>query len=90
MLSNSRSAQFHETILDIIRNYNGRIVSILTSYEKAPKDYRNVYIRAYQIDRTQLGQLRIELEKKSTVLYIVDHREELRKIFIPETNVKLP
>ena len=32
-------------IADIIRTYNGRMTSILSSYERVPEGYRNVYIR---------------------------------------------
>ena len=63
-----------KTITDIIRKYGGRIVSILTSYEKAPDGYRNVYIRAYQIDRRKLSQLQNDLEESATLLYMVDRR----------------
>jgi len=39
--------------------FGGRIASILTSYEKAPEGYRNVYIRMYSIDRIKLEALKI-------------------------------
>ena len=67
-------------LTDIIRKYGGRIVSILTSYEKTPPGQRNVWIRAYQINRRKLPQLLKELEEKATLLHIVDHREDVRDI----------
>jgi acetoin utilization protein AcuB len=67
-------------ISDVIRKYGGRIVSLLTSHEKAPPGYRNVSIRAYQIDRKILPQLLEDLEKKATLLHMVDHRGDLRDI----------
>ena len=67
-------------LTDIIQNYGGRIVSILTSYEKAPAGHRNVCIRAYRIDRKTLPQLQFDLKKKATLLHIVDHREDIRDI----------
>jgi len=51
-----------KTIADVIRDYDGRVVSILTSYEHAPAGYRKLYIRAYQIDREKLPQLQKDLK----------------------------
>jgi len=65
-------------LTDIIRNHNGHLVSILTSYEKAAPGYRNVIIRAYQIDRTNLSPLLKDLKEKATLLYMVDHRDDYR------------
>jgi len=73
-----------KTIIDIIRNYNGRIVNILTSYEKVPDGYRDIYIRAYQIDRARLPKLIEDLKKVTTMLYIIDHREKMRKIYLTQ------
>jgi len=74
-----RPGSIHE-INKMVRKYGGRIVSILTSYEKAPQGYRNVYIRAYRIDRQKLPQLLTDLKEKSTLVHMVDHREEIRDI----------
>lgn len=74
-----RPKSIHE-ITDIIRKYGGRMVSILNSYEKAPPGHRNVCIRAYQINRQKLPQLLEDLKEKATLLYMVDHREDLRDI----------
>jgi len=73
-----------KTIIDIIRNYNGRIVNILTSYEKVPDGYRDIYIRAYQIDRARLPKLIEDLKKVTTMLYMIDHREKMRKIYLTQ------
>ena len=75
----NRPKSIHE-LTDVIRKYGGRMVSILTSYEKAPPGQRNVCIRAYRIDRKILPQLLEDLEKKATLLHLVDHREDLRDI----------
>ena len=56
------------------------MVSILTSHEKAPPGQRNVCIRAYRIDRKILPPLLEDLEKKATLLHVVDHRDDLRDI----------
>lgn len=68
-------------VADVIRSYGGRMVSILTSYEQAPKGYRHVYIRFHETDRTRLNQLVDECRKISTILYMVDHRENRREIY---------
>jgi acetoin utilization protein AcuB len=68
-------------LTDIIRKYNARLCSILGSYEKAPEGYRLVYIRAFNVDRDKLDQLEEELKAKAKMLYMVDHRENRRKIF---------
>lgn len=66
-------------ITDVIRKYDGRLVSILSSYDRAAEGRRKVYIRAHLIDRECMPQLRDELKQKGNILYIVDHREGLRE-----------
>ncbi|MBI5591491.1 MAG: CBS domain-containing protein [Deltaproteobacteria bacterium] len=68
-------------VAQIIRGFGGRIASILTSYEKAPEGYRNVYIRMYSIDRIKLEELKSALKAKATLLYMVDHRNNSREIY---------
>ena len=68
-------------LADIIRRYGGRMVSILSSYENVPAGYRKVYIRMHNIERSQLTNLKQELSKVATLLYLVDHRENRREIF---------
>jgi len=68
-------------VADIIRNYGGRMASILTSYERVPHGYRNVYIRAYGIDRSKFKNLLSDLKDKADLLYYVDHTENKREIF---------
>jgi acetoin utilization protein AcuB len=65
----------------IIRKYGGRMVSILTSYDDALEGYRNVYIRAYKIDRGKLTELKAELKEKATLLYTVDHRMSAKNLY---------
>ena len=74
-----RPKSIHE-LTDVIRKYGGRIVSILTSYEKASPGQRDVWIRAYQINREKMPQLLKELEKKAILLHIVDHKKDVRDI----------
>jgi len=68
-------------IADIIRDYGGRMVSILSSYENAPEGYRKVFIRMYGVERDKLPQLEDDIRKKATLLYVVDHRDNRREIF---------
>ncbi|MDQ1330201.1 MAG: hypothetical protein QG578_464 [Thermodesulfobacteriota bacterium] len=68
-------------VADIIRNYGGRMASILTSYEKVQHGFRNVYIRAYGVDRSKFKNLLSDLRNKADLLYYVDHTENKREIF---------
>ena len=75
-----RSGSIKE-VADIIRQYNGRMVSILSTYEHVPKGFRKVFIRMYGVDRERLPSLEEELRKKAKILYVVDQRENRREIF---------
>jgi len=68
-------------LADIIRSYGGRMVSILTSYDNVPTGHRNVFLRMYGMDRTRLDQLKAELRRKATLLYMIDHRQNIREIY---------
>jgi acetoin utilization protein AcuB len=68
-------------IADIIRIYGGRMVSILSSYDGVPEGYRKVYVRMRSIERARLQMLIQDLSTKSTLLYMVDHRENKREIY---------
>ncbi|MFC1887159.1 CBS and ACT domain-containing protein [Thermodesulfobacteriota bacterium] len=67
-------------ITDIIRNYDGRLLSLLTSFEKAPEGFRNLYVRAYRIDRNRLPRLQEELKREANMIYMLDHRISERSI----------
>jgi len=69
-------------ITDIIRLYEGRLVSIFSSYERAPEGRRLVYIRAFQLDRTRIPEMQQELRQKGKLLYLIDHTEETREEYI--------
>jgi len=68
-------------ITDIIREYGGRMASILTSYDMAPKGFHRVYIRMYGIDRFKVNKLKEALKEKATLLYVVDRRETIRETY---------
>jgi acetoin utilization protein AcuB len=68
-------------VADVIRDYGGRIVSILTSYDGVSYGYRKVYIRMRRIERSELQELRKELLKIAGLIYMVDHREDIREVY---------
>ncbi len=67
-------------LTDIIRSYGGRIASILGSYERVPAGQRVVYLRVYDIVRAKMAELQDDLQKKAVLLYVVDHRDNKRKV----------
>ena len=68
-------------IVDIVRQFGGRMASILSTYERAPAGYRNVYLRFYEVSRDRIEQLLERLRQKAKLRYMVDHRENRRVIF---------
>ncbi len=68
-------------VTDIIRSHGARLVSILSTHEKAPENSRFVYVRAFNIDREDMPNLMKELGAKAKLLYMVDHKEERREIY---------
>ena len=68
-------------LADVIREFGGQMVSILSSYDKVPEGYRMVYIRMRHIDRDRLTSLQKRLMEKATLLYMIDQREKRRELF---------
>ncbi|MBW1795660.1 MAG: CBS domain-containing protein [Deltaproteobacteria bacterium] len=71
---------------DVIRSYEGRIVSILSTHETAEEGRRNVYVRTNPLPEEKLRNLVKELEEKFVVLYTSkDLLEEVenRRVRIP-------
>jgi acetoin utilization protein AcuB len=68
-------------VTDVIRKYGGRMVSILSSYDRVKKGYRKIYVRFYGIDRLKLEQFEKEAKEAGELLYMVDHRENKREIY---------
>ncbi len=73
-------------LADIIREFGGRMVSILTSYDCVPQGYRRVYIRMRSIERARLPKLKDRLGAKAVLLYMIDHQENNREIFSEKIN----
>jgi len=72
-------------VTDVVRKHGGRLVSILTTYEKAPEGYRYVYIRAFHIERDALEHIKDDIRKilkdKTRLIYMVNHQENRREIY---------
>jgi acetoin utilization protein AcuB len=73
-------------VADIIREFGGRMVSILTSYDGVPDGYRDVFIRMRSIERSKLGELKDRLGQKAALLYMIDHGENIREIYSEHIN----
>ncbi len=69
-------------VTDVIRDYGGRLVSLLSSYERARAGNRRLYVRAWAIDRSKVPDMLDDLRKVATLLYIIDHRDNKREEYI--------
>ena len=68
-------------VTDVIRKYRARLVSIVSSYEKAPDGFRYLHIRTFNINREKLPEMKQELKKTARMLYMVDLREGTRETY---------
>jgi acetoin utilization protein AcuB len=75
-------------LTDIMRSYGGRLASILSAYERAPKGYRRVHIRVRGLDRSKLPQLEQELQEKAALMYRIDQRENTRVLYVEREQVR--
>jgi acetoin utilization protein AcuB len=66
---------------EIVQKYGARTASILSSGERAPDGFLKVYLRIYEVDRTRLSAMMEEIGQKTTLLYMVDHREGRRILY---------
>lgn len=69
-------------VANLVRSAGGRMVSILTAYDRASKGYRRLFIRLNAVDRKKLPELKKVIQEKATLLYVVDHRENKRELFV--------
>jgi acetoin utilization protein AcuB len=67
-------------ITDILRDYGGRIASVLSTRGKAKKGFLKVYIHAYGFDPEGRKRINEVIMDKAPPLYIVDHEENTRTI----------
>ena len=70
-------------ITDFIRDYGGRIASMLSTCERTEKGYLNVYVRAYNLDLPSRHRIREIIMDKGILLYMVDFEENKREMHQP-------
>lgn len=68
-------------IVKVMREHGCRVASILGSYENAPANFRNVYIRVYDVEPEEYSSLLEELKEITKVRYVVDFILNKRQIF---------
>jgi acetoin utilization protein AcuB len=68
-------------ITDMMRDYGGRISSILSTDGRADRGNRRLYIRVFDIDRPGLQQLKEVIQESAALLYIIDYNGKTREIF---------
>lgn len=68
-------------VIDIIRDYGGRISSILSTRGRADRGNRRLYIRVFDVDQPTMQHLKKVIRKKGTLLYLVDYNEKKREWF---------
>jgi len=59
-------------VADVVREYGGRIVSILSSTDMVAEGTRNVYIRLRNMPSEDLKKLEQALRQKFNVLYLAE------------------
>ncbi len=69
-------------IANLIRELGGRTVSILTSFNRCQEGYRRVYFRIYRMEREKVDRLLAQIRDRAQLLYLVDHRENRREIYM--------
>ena len=67
-------------IIDILRDYGGRIASVLSTRGKAKKGFIKVYIHAYGFDPVSRQRVTEVITDKAPPLYMVDHETKTRTI----------
>ena len=67
-------------ITDILRDYGGRIASVLSTRGKAKKGFIKVYIHAYGFDPVSRQRVTEVISDKAPPLYMVDHEAKTRTI----------
>lgn len=60
-----------QAVINVIRSFEGRIMSVMTSPDVSEEGHRHVYIRIKDIDEEKLNDLIQELNKHFLVSYVV-------------------
>jgi acetoin utilization protein AcuB len=63
-------------VTDLIRMFGGRIESILSSSYRVADGFRKVYIRIYGLDEPRGKDLKEELRRRFSLIYVVKQRGE--------------
>jgi acetoin utilization protein AcuB len=63
-------------VTDLIRVFGGRIESILSSSYRVSEGFRKVYIRVYGVDESRRQELKSELKRRFSLLYVVKQKGE--------------
>lgn len=58
-------------VLDCLRGYKARVISVLTSYDKVEEGQRQVFIRIMDMDKSVLNELQKELGEKYDLMFWV-------------------
>ncbi|MBU2551734.1 MAG: CBS and ACT domain-containing protein [Proteobacteria bacterium] len=69
-----RSGSMRE-VADVIRSHGGRLTSALALYDRAPKGYRTVFLRASDLDDDKVPGLVEELKSRFKFLYHVKNEK---------------
>jgi acetoin utilization protein AcuB len=69
------------SVLQVLRRHDARLMAIMSSYANAPEGFRRVYIRCFHMDRRRTQQLHAELDEVAKTLFIVDRKAGTREIF---------
>ncbi len=65
-------------VCDLIREFDGRLISILTSYDQAPDGERKVYIRVANLSHEKMSELCPRICQLGDIIYL---RENHTRIF---------
>lgn len=68
-------------LVDLVRNAGGRLASLIVTDSKTDKSLRDVYLHAYRLAPEHLAGLVEELKQRGTLVYMVDHVRNDRRIF---------
>jgi acetoin utilization protein AcuB len=60
-----------QAVINSIRRYGGRIMSVMTSYDVPEEGHRHVFVRTKHLEGEKLERLLAELSKQYRVLYTV-------------------
>jgi acetoin utilization protein AcuB len=68
-------------VTDVMRQHGARLVSILTSYDRAPAGHRYLYVRLFDVAGQKLEEMKRTLAEHFRVLYFIDQQANVREIY---------